>query len=144
MPSSTRCLARSRTEAGTSSSVVLATQLASRPVGPAGSVGGRGDFPGCRTVLGASEIAIAFSPFPLGISDVRLEMRLAQVPSQPLARAQRPQLSEAIMDNGLSVSDIWVLNTDSCGTSEFSAAVADITEAAGSHQDATSTTRLEG
>src|SRR5271155_1333620 len=41
MPSSTRCLARSRTEAGTSSSVVFATQAASRPVGPAGSVGGR-------------------------------------------------------------------------------------------------------
>src|SRR5580693_7077294 len=41
MPSSTRCLARSRTEAGTSSSVVLATQVASRPVGPAGSVAGR-------------------------------------------------------------------------------------------------------
>src|SRR6202451_1006638 len=41
MPSSTRCLARSRTEAGTSSSVVLATQVASRPVGPAGFVGGR-------------------------------------------------------------------------------------------------------
>jgi hypothetical protein len=35
------------------------------------------------------------------------------------------------MDNGLLVSDIWVLNTDSCGTTEFSAAAADITEAAG-------------
>lgn len=35
------------------------------------------------------------------------------------------------MDNGLSVSDIWVLITDSCGTTEFSAAEADITEAAG-------------
>ncbi len=41
MPSSTRYLARSRTDAGTSSSVVLATQVASRPVGPAGSVAGR-------------------------------------------------------------------------------------------------------
>ena len=35
------------------------------------------------------------------------------------------------MDNGLLVSDFWVLNTDSCGTTEFSAAAADITEAAG-------------
>ena len=41
IPSSTRCLARSRTAAGTSSSVVFATQVASRPVGPAGSVAGR-------------------------------------------------------------------------------------------------------
>src|SRR5580704_9774359 len=41
IPSSTRCLARSRTEAGTSSSVVFATQVARRPVGPAGSVAGR-------------------------------------------------------------------------------------------------------
>src|ERR1700677_1125745 len=41
MPSRTRCLARSRTEAGTSSSVVFATQVASWPVGPAGSVAGR-------------------------------------------------------------------------------------------------------
>src|SRR5580693_4222021 len=41
IPSSTRCLARSRTEGGTSLSVVFATQVASRPVGPAGSVAGR-------------------------------------------------------------------------------------------------------
>src|ERR1700733_10363203 len=41
MPSRTMCLDRSRTEAGTSPSVVLATQVASRPVGPAGSVAGR-------------------------------------------------------------------------------------------------------
>src|ERR1700690_634285 len=41
IPSSTRCLARSRTEAGTSARVFSATQGASRPVGPAGSVAGR-------------------------------------------------------------------------------------------------------
>src|ERR1700683_104282 len=41
IPSSTRCLARSRTEAGTSLSIVCATQVASRPVAPAGSVAGR-------------------------------------------------------------------------------------------------------
>ncbi len=35
------------------------------------------------------------------------------------------------MDDGLLVSDFWVLNTDRCGTTEFSAAAADITEAAG-------------
>ena len=39
MPSSTRCLARSRTEAETSSSAVSATQVASRPVGPLGVCG---------------------------------------------------------------------------------------------------------
>src|SRR6202162_3502434 len=55
MPSSIRCLARSRTEAGTSSSVVLATQAASRPVGPAGSVGERAAFP---LVVGV--VAMAF------------------------------------------------------------------------------------
>src|SRR5450755_2925147 len=55
MPSSTRCLARSRTEAGTSSSVVLATQAASRPVGPAGSVGGR---PVAVTAVGVLEVIL--------------------------------------------------------------------------------------
>src|ERR1700758_4227233 len=39
IPSRMRCLARSRTAAGTSSSVVLASQHERRPVGPAGSVG---------------------------------------------------------------------------------------------------------
>src|ERR1700739_3346365 len=39
IPSRMRCLARSRTTAGTSSSVVLASQHERRPVGPAGSVG---------------------------------------------------------------------------------------------------------
>src|ERR1700722_2002845 len=38
-PSRMRCLARSRTVAGTSSSIVLASQHERRPVGPAGSVG---------------------------------------------------------------------------------------------------------
>src|ERR1700685_2013409 len=61
MPSSIRCLARSRTEAGTSSSVVLATQAASRPVGPAGSVGGR---PAAVTAVGVLEvILVLFSRF---------------------------------------------------------------------------------
>src|SRR5580700_9433346 len=61
MPSSIRCLARSRTEAGTSSSVVLATQAASRPVGPAGSVGGR---PVAVTAVGVLEvILVLFSRF---------------------------------------------------------------------------------
>src|SRR5271170_1537367 len=62
MPSSTRCLARSRTEAGTSASVVLATQVASRPVGPAGSVAGRAGFPVCPTATGASVVVMSFSP----------------------------------------------------------------------------------
>src|SRR6201997_3663387 len=39
IPSRMRCLARSRTVGGTSSSVVLASQVDRRPVGPAGSVG---------------------------------------------------------------------------------------------------------
>src|ERR1700720_4100309 len=53
--------ARSRTEAGTSSSVVLATQAASRPVGPAGSVGGR---PVAVTAVGVLEvILVLFSRF---------------------------------------------------------------------------------
>ncbi|ELP45891.1 hypothetical protein D522_14235 [Mycobacterium avium subsp. paratuberculosis S5] len=38
MPSSSRCLARSTTGAGTSSRVSSATQVASSPVGPTGSV----------------------------------------------------------------------------------------------------------
>src|SRR5580704_6023037 len=59
MPSSIRCLARSRTEVGTSSSVVSATQVASRPVGPAGSVAGRAGFPACLSVLLASVVANA-------------------------------------------------------------------------------------
>src|ERR1700761_9074554 len=37
-PSRIRCLACSRTRSGTSASVVPASQVASRPVGPAGSV----------------------------------------------------------------------------------------------------------
>src|ERR1700678_2145735 len=60
MPSSTRCLARSRTEAGTSSSVVCATQVASRPVGPAGAVAGR---PVAVTAVGVLEV-ILDSPHP--------------------------------------------------------------------------------
>src|SRR6204780_5606377 len=59
IPSSTRCLARSRTEPGTSPSVVFATQVASRPVGPAGSVAGR---PGGVT---AGEALGGISGFPL-------------------------------------------------------------------------------
>src|SRR6478752_5726079 len=39
IPSRMRCLARSRTVGGTSSRVVLASQVDRRPVGPAGSVG---------------------------------------------------------------------------------------------------------
>src|SRR5580704_13958854 len=66
IPSSTRCLARSRTEAGTSSSVVFATQVASRPVGPAGSVAGR---PVAVTALGALE-AILGSPLS-SLADAR-------------------------------------------------------------------------
>src|SRR3984885_5798354 len=54
MPSRTRCLARSRTDAGTSSSVVLATQVASLPVGPAGSVAGRACLPGFLAVVGVA------------------------------------------------------------------------------------------
>src|SRR5579862_33891 len=60
IPSSTRCLARSRTEAGTSSSVVFATQVASRPVGPAGSVAGRAGFPVSLTAVG---VVMAFPAF---------------------------------------------------------------------------------
>src|ERR1700678_824914 len=41
IPSSTRCLGGSRTEGGTSASIVFAPQVASRPVGRAGSVAGR-------------------------------------------------------------------------------------------------------
>src|SRR5271169_2266558 len=63
MPSSTRCLARSRTEAGTSSSVVLATQVASRPVGPAGSVGGRVGLLVCLVATGASIVVMDFPSF---------------------------------------------------------------------------------
>src|SRR5580704_1239228 len=55
IPSSTRCLARSRTEAGTSSSVVFATQVASLPVGPAGSVAGR---PAAVTAVGVPEVIL--------------------------------------------------------------------------------------
>src|ERR1700722_7213483 len=58
MPSRTRCLARSRTDAGTSSSVVLAPQVAPRQVGPAGSVAGRACLPGFLAVVG---VAMAFS-----------------------------------------------------------------------------------
>src|SRR5271154_4881391 len=54
IPSSTRCLARSRTEAGTSASVVSATQVASRPVGPAGAGGGRGGLLVCLMAGGGS------------------------------------------------------------------------------------------
>ena len=62
MPSSTRCLARSRTESGTSSRVVSATHVASRPVGPEGSVGGLDAFAVCLTALGASVVtATGFS-----------------------------------------------------------------------------------
>ena len=60
MPSSTRCLARSRTEAGTSSSVVFATQVASRPVGPVGSVAGRAGFPVSLTAAGVVMALLAF------------------------------------------------------------------------------------
>src|ERR1700691_7164 len=59
MPSSTRCLARSRTEAGTCSSVVSATQVASRPVGPAGSVAGWAGVSVGLTATGASVVANA-------------------------------------------------------------------------------------
>src|SRR6202050_4448195 len=55
MPSRTRCLARSQTEAGTSSSVVLAPKGASRPVGPAGFVGGR---PVAATAMGVLEVIL--------------------------------------------------------------------------------------
>src|ERR1700756_1024902 len=48
-PSRMRCLARSRTVGGTSSSVVLASQVESLPVGPAGSVG----WPTLSGALGA-------------------------------------------------------------------------------------------
>src|SRR5580692_9704959 len=61
-PSSTRYLARSRTEAGTSSRVVFATQVASRPVGPAGSVAGR---PVAVTAVGVLEVILG-SPLVLG------------------------------------------------------------------------------
>jgi hypothetical protein len=74
MPSSTRYLARSRTEAGTSSSVVLATQVASRPVGPAGSVGGRAGFPVSLTATGAPITAMAFSTFQFGCLGLRLDL----------------------------------------------------------------------
>src|SRR5580692_2566559 len=60
IPSSTRCLARSRTEAGTSASVVFATQVASRPVGPAGSVAGRAGFPVSLTAVGVVMAFLAF------------------------------------------------------------------------------------
>ena len=63
MPSSTRCLARSRTEAGTSSSVVFATQVASRPVGPAGSVAGR---PVAVTAVGVLEVILGSPLVPGG------------------------------------------------------------------------------
>src|ERR1700727_3272877 len=60
IPASTRCLARSRTEAGTSSSVVFATHVASRPVGPAGSVAGRAGFPVSLTAVGGVIALLAF------------------------------------------------------------------------------------
>src|SRR5271155_848664 len=44
-PSSSRCLACSRTDAGTSSRVTSASHVARRPVGPAGSGGGGGGPP---------------------------------------------------------------------------------------------------
>src|SRR5580658_8361258 len=62
MPSSTRCFARSRTESGTSSRVVSATHVASRPVGPEGSVGGLDVLARCLTVLDAWVVeAMGFS-----------------------------------------------------------------------------------
>ena len=51
-PSSSRCFARSRTEVGMSSSVVLASQVASRPVGPFGSVAARARLPATSESMG--------------------------------------------------------------------------------------------
>ncbi len=129
IPSSTRCLARSRTEEGTSSRVVLAIQVASRPVGPAGSVAGRADFPGSLAVLGASEIAMAFHLSPW-ISDLRFEIRLAKWATSTATSSSSPLLTEAMKDSGLSAFHTAIPNTDSRGTTEFSDAEADITQAA--------------
>ena len=51
-PSSSKCFARSRTEVGMSSSVVLASQVASRPVGPFGSVAARAGLPPTSASIG--------------------------------------------------------------------------------------------
>src|ERR1700688_89173 len=58
-PSSSRCCARSRTDVGTSSSVVLASQVASRPVGPFGSVAARARLP--ATALARTAILFLLS-----------------------------------------------------------------------------------
>ena len=63
MPSSTKCLARSRTDSGTSSSDVSATHVASRPVGPFGSVARRGSCPFFSVVLSVAVAAMAFLAF---------------------------------------------------------------------------------
>src|ERR1700733_13458229 len=58
-----RGASRSRTRAGTSSSDVSATQVASRPVGPFGSVTGRGRCPDFLVVLSVAVAAMAFLAF---------------------------------------------------------------------------------
>src|SRR5271163_3829648 len=72
-PSSSMCFAHSRTDAGMSSSVVLASQVASRPVGPFGSVAARARLPATSASTGLRVIVmsnyqltgISFdSPFP--------------------------------------------------------------------------------
>src|SRR5271154_1162907 len=52
IPSSSRYLARSRTGPGISSNVVSASQVASRPVGPTGSLAGRRGLPSSLPVSG--------------------------------------------------------------------------------------------
>src|SRR5271169_123167 len=50
IPSSSRYLARTRTGSGISSKVVSASQVASRPVGPPGSLAGRPGLPSSLSV----------------------------------------------------------------------------------------------
>src|SRR5580693_8813477 len=99
MPSSIRCLARSRTEAGTSSSVVFATQVASRPVGPAGSVAGRAGFPVSLTAVGVVMAFLAFLVSDrLGVLGGRERTRPVCVPG--LGRLCRKQSPLQLLSRG--------------------------------------------
>src|SRR5271155_4964231 len=117
MPSSIRCLARSRTEAGTSSSVVLATHVASRPVGPAGSVAGR---PVAVTAVGVLEVIL--SPLlcqasrgrdlrPGGNNRTGEEMAAGADHEAEPGRSRvglHPKLSDPLDTNGLHPADVAV------------------------------------
>src|SRR6476660_8482317 len=81
-PSRMRCLARSRTVGGTSSSVVLASHVERRPVGPAGSVG----WPALSVATVISSLRgfsirhlVMTIPLPLLISPIDFLMCLIQI-----------------------------------------------------------------